>query len=68
MLFLQGDRDLYTPTSEVVAYAAAIDAPVAEVINVPGGGHAAVFLRELFLALLKRHVLPRLAASTSKRF
>ena len=55
MLFLQGDADHYTPTAEVAAYAAAITAPTAEVVTVPGGGHSAVFMREAFLELLTQH-------------
>jgi len=58
MLFLQGDRDHYTPTAEVAAYAAAITAPAAEMVSVPGGGHSAVFMRDVFLALLQAHALP----------
>ncbi|HXQ17459.1 MAG TPA: alpha/beta hydrolase [Caulobacteraceae bacterium] len=58
MLFLQGDLDHYTPTAELAAYAAAIDAPAAKVVDVPGGGHSAVFLRQTFLALLQQHALP----------
>jgi pimeloyl-ACP methyl ester carboxylesterase len=63
MLFLQGDLDRYTPTSEVAAYAAAIDGPLAEIVTVPGGGHSAVFLREPFLALLRQYVLPHLTTT-----
>ena len=58
MLFLQGDLDHYTPTAQVVAYAASLTAPVAKVVGVPGGGHSAVFLRKTFLTLLQQHVGP----------
>jgi proline iminopeptidase len=58
MLFLQGDLDHYTATAEVARYAADLAAPTAKVVDVPGGGHSAVFLRETFLALLRRHVPP----------
>jgi len=58
LIFLQGVGDHYTPTAEVAVYAAAISAPAAKVVEVPGGGHSAVFLREPFLALLRRHALP----------
>jgi pimeloyl-ACP methyl ester carboxylesterase len=61
MLFLQGDLDHYTPTAAVAAYAASLTAPVAKVVDVPGGGHSAVFVRELFLARLQQHVLPLVA-------
>jgi pimeloyl-ACP methyl ester carboxylesterase len=58
MIFLQGALDHYTPTMEVAAYAAAVTAPMAKVVEVPGGGHSAVFLREPFLSRLQRHVSP----------
>ena len=60
LVFLQGDRDLYTPTTEVEAYAAWVEAPVAKVVLIPGGGHSAVFLREPFLVALNGHVRPLL--------
>jgi pimeloyl-ACP methyl ester carboxylesterase len=56
MIFLQGDRDAYSVTSEVEAYAADIEAPAKVFALVEGGGHAAMFMREAFLALLERHV------------
>ena len=57
MLFLQGDLDHYTPGAEVAAYAAAVTAPSVKLVDVPGGGHSAVFMREPFLALLKKHTV-----------
>ncbi len=65
LLFLQGDLDHYTPTAEVAAYAAALTAPADEVVDVPGGGHSAVFMRETFLVLLKAHALPLVQAQLS---
>lgn len=65
ILFLQGELDRYTPTAEVAAYAAAITAPAAKVVDVAGGGHSAVFLREAFLALLQRHALPHASVRSS---
>ncbi len=62
MVFLQGDQDVFTVTSEVRAYAAEITAPSVVFDLIPGGGHSAVFLRAPFLDLLRRYVLP-LAAS-----
>ncbi len=56
MHFFQGDRDLYTVTSEVEAYAAAIAAPRKSFSLLEGGGHSAIFLRDAFLGLLKQHV------------
>ena len=46
MHFFQGDRDLYTVTSEVEAYAAAIAAPRKSFSLLEGGGHSAIFLRD----------------------
>jgi len=56
MFFLQGDRDAYTVTAEVEAYAAKIQAPKKLFVTVPGGGHSAFFLRDVFLGLLTSHV------------
>ncbi len=58
MVFLQGDQDAFTVTSEVQAYAAEITAPSVAFDLIPGGGHSAVFMREPFLERLRRHVLP----------
>ena len=58
MVFLQGDLDLYTPTAEVEAYAAALRAPSVRLELVAGGGHSAVFMRDAFLGSLLRHVRP----------
>src|SRR5262249_37874638 len=60
LVFLQGDDDLYTPTPEVEAYAAWVEAPPTKVVLIPGGGHSAVFLRAPFLAALNGHVRPLL--------
>ena len=56
MFFFQGDRDTYTVTSEVEAYAAKIQAPQKLFVKIPGGGHSAFFLRDAFLCLLDSHV------------
>lgn len=61
MVFLQGDADLYTPTAEVEAYAAALQAPGVRLELVEGGGHSAVFMREAFQDALLRHVRPLVA-------
>lgn len=58
MVFLQGDEDVYSVTSEVDAYAAQIQAPVVRFALVAGGGHSSVFMRDAFLDLLNRHVRP----------
>ncbi len=64
MFFLQGDRDAYTVTAEVEAYAAKIQAPQKLFVTVPGGGHSAFFLRDAFLALLTTHVRPVVVHTT----
>ena len=62
MVFLQGDQDVFTVTSEVQAYAAEISAPSVAFDLIRGAGHSAVFMREPFLDLLRRRVLPLAAA------
>jgi pimeloyl-ACP methyl ester carboxylesterase len=62
MFFFQGDRDAFTVTSEVQAYAAEIRAPRKRVVLIPGGGHSAFFLRDELLALLNQHLRPLAAA------
>jgi pimeloyl-ACP methyl ester carboxylesterase len=56
MFFFQGDLDAYTVTAEVEAYAAKIQAPQKLFVTIPGGGHSAYFLRDVFLGLLTSHV------------
>jgi len=56
MFFFQGDLDVYTVTAEVEAYAAKIQAPQKLFVIVPGGGHSAFFLRDIYLGLLTSHV------------
>ena len=58
--FFQGADDLFTVTSEVERYAAALTAPRVELVRVPGAGHSAFLLRDEMLALLLRHVRPLL--------
>jgi pimeloyl-ACP methyl ester carboxylesterase len=58
LFFLQGDLDHYTPTAEVTAFAAQVEAPSVEVVVVPGGGHSAVFMRDTVLQILQSR-LPR---------
>jgi fermentation-respiration switch protein FrsA (DUF1100 family) len=64
MFFFQGDWDGYTTTSEVEAYAAKIQAPQKFFVTIPGGGHSAFFLRDVFLAMLTTHVRPVVASTT----
>jgi pimeloyl-ACP methyl ester carboxylesterase len=63
MVFLQGDQDHYTPTAEVGAYAAALQAPRVRLELIEGGGHSAVFLRDAFLDALLRYVRPLVATA-----
>jgi len=58
MFFFQGERDAYSVTSEVEAYEAEIQAPNKMIVLVRGGGHSCYFMRDEFLALLNRHVVP----------
>ena len=60
MFFLQGDLDVFAVTSEVEEYANEITAPYREFVLVQGGGHSCHLMREDFLALLNRHVRPKL--------
>jgi pimeloyl-ACP methyl ester carboxylesterase len=60
MFFFQGERDAYSVTSEVQAYEAEIQAPNKMIVLVKGGGHSCYFMRDEFLALLNRHVVPAL--------
>jgi len=56
MHFFQGDRDLFTVTSEVEAYAKWITAPKRSFELLAGGGHSAIFLRDAFRSLLLKHL------------
>lgn len=58
MLFVQGALDAHTPTMEVQAYAAAIEAPSKAVVVIEGAGHMTGFLRRELLALLDLHARP----------
>jgi pimeloyl-ACP methyl ester carboxylesterase len=56
MFFVQGASDVYTVTSEVAAYAAAIEAPASRLIVIDGAGHSPIFMRDEFLRLLLAHI------------
>jgi len=56
MIFIQGDRDLYSPTEDVRDYVDAITAPRKELAVLEGGGHSCVFMREPFLREMKARV------------
>jgi pimeloyl-ACP methyl ester carboxylesterase len=60
MFFLQGVDDVFTVSSEVQAYAAELTAPHVEYVPIAEAGHAALFLRHELLALLRKHVRPKL--------
>jgi len=64
LFFFQGDGDAYTVTSEVQGYEAELHAPTKRIAPLEGGGHSAVFLRDEFLDLLKRHVRPLIAGTS----
>jgi proline iminopeptidase len=63
MFFLQGEDDVFTVTEEVRAYVAELTAPHAELLTIAGAGHSALLLRDDILALLTKHVLPKLRAA-----
>jgi pimeloyl-ACP methyl ester carboxylesterase len=58
LVFLQGDLDLYSVTSEVETYAREVRAPAVRVKLIEGGGHSALLMREAFLAALVSEVRP----------
>lgn len=59
VVFIQGEEDIQTPTSEVEAYCAAITAPAKQMVVIPGGGHMAmVAMAEDFRRELVTHVRP----------
>jgi pimeloyl-ACP methyl ester carboxylesterase len=62
MFFFQGADDVFTVTSEVRDYVAAIEAPVKKLVTIEGAGHAAFFLRDEILPLLDAHVRPVVSA------
>jgi pimeloyl-ACP methyl ester carboxylesterase len=60
MLFLQGEQDLCTVTSEVRAYAEKVRAPAKAFVTMEGGGHSPWMMREAFLQALATHLYPML--------
>ncbi|CAN5875732.1 alpha/beta hydrolase [soil metagenome] len=66
VVFIQGEEDIQTPTSEVVSYCAAITAPAKRLVIIPGGGHMAmVVMAEEFRRTLVEHVRPLAVEKTS---
>jgi hypothetical protein len=58
MVFLQGELDVFTVTSEVKSYVDEIEAPRKVFALIEGAGHSAFLMRDEFLASLNRHVRP----------
>ena len=60
MLFLQGEEDLCTVTSEVRAYVEKISAPHKAFVPIEGGGHSPWMMRDRYLQALHAHLYPLL--------
>jgi pimeloyl-ACP methyl ester carboxylesterase len=58
MLFLQGELDVFTVTSEVRVFADEIEAPRKVFALIEGAGHSAFLMRDEFLASLNRYLRP----------
>jgi pimeloyl-ACP methyl ester carboxylesterase len=56
MLFLQGEDDLCTVSSEVRSYANRIRAPYKTYVSLEGGGHSPWMMRNRFLQALRAHL------------
>jgi pimeloyl-ACP methyl ester carboxylesterase len=67
MVFLQGAEDLMTVNPDVRDYVNELRAPHKELVLIEGGGHSVVFLRDVFLDKLNRHVRPALLARATSR-
>jgi len=60
----QGEADVFTPAAAAQAYVSEVEAPVKHFGLLPDSGHLGAFVQpEPFLALLRRHVLPVVAAA-----
>jgi pimeloyl-ACP methyl ester carboxylesterase len=53
LLFLQGEHDLFTITSEVQQFIEGLDAPRVELVTIRGGGHNCIFLRDRVLEAMR---------------
>ena len=60
MLFLQGEHDLLTVSSEVRAYVDRIHAPQKAYVPIEGGGHSVWMMRDRLLQALVSHLYPML--------
>jgi pimeloyl-ACP methyl ester carboxylesterase len=58
MLFLQGEQDLLTVSSEVRSYADKVRAPHKAYVAIEGGGHSCWMMRDVFLNQLVAHLYP----------
>jgi len=58
MIFLQGELDACTVSSEVESYAAGIRAPYKTYVPVADAGHSPWMMRDRYLELLQEHVRP----------
>jgi pimeloyl-ACP methyl ester carboxylesterase len=58
MVFIQGERDMYSPTEDVREFVDAIGAPRKALVVVEGGGHSCVFLRDRFLRATNEQLSP----------
>jgi pimeloyl-ACP methyl ester carboxylesterase len=54
LLFLQGEHDLFTITSEVQDFIGRLNTSRAELVTIQGGGHNCIFLRDRVLEVLRR--------------
>jgi pimeloyl-ACP methyl ester carboxylesterase len=58
MLFLQGEDDVFSVSSEVRSYVDRIHAPYKAYISVERGGHSSWLMRARFLQMLVAHLVP----------
>jgi pimeloyl-ACP methyl ester carboxylesterase len=58
MLFLQGENDVFTVSSEVRSYVDRIRAPYKAYASVERGGHTSWLMRDRFLQMLVAHLRP----------
>lgn len=60
MLFLQGDKDVYSVTAVVQEYEQAITAPYKETVILENGSHSVFWQRDVFLEALRQHLIPQI--------
>jgi hypothetical protein len=58
LFFFQGEGDDFTVTSESQRFVSDVQAPSKILATIEGGGHSAVFLRDVFLRSLNELVRP----------